>query len=252
MRKLVLAGTLLGLSTANAQEAELPYRPDLRIIEEVMLPPSRYGKVLFDLFEYDLAGDDRELIYDVEMWYGGDFNRVWLETEGEHSLRSGGGTVERLDLYYSRLIAPFWDIRIGAGTSKVYGDSSGERVYGVIGVQGLAPYWFETDLNLRIDTDGKLSADAEVEYDLLLTQRLILQPRAEALLSFGDVEEVGIHSGLNSVEVGLRLRYEIRRELAPYGGVSWSQLFGESADAARSAGEKAGSLAVVAGVRVWF
>ncbi|HHJ64096.1 MAG TPA: copper resistance protein B, partial [Aquifex aeolicus] len=129
---------------------------------------------------------------------------------------------------------------------------SSDRVYLAAGVQGLAPYWFETDLNLRVDADGKITADGEVELDLLFTQRLILQPRAEFLASFSNIEDVGIYRGLNSVELGLRLRYEIRREFAPYAGVSWTQLFGESADAVRESGEKAGTFGIVIGIRMWL
>jgi len=251
MFRKTLSAVLLSLTAALAQE-DFPYRPDPQVIEEVMLPPSRYGKVLLDLFEYNLTGDEKELIYDMEIWAGGDFNRLWLESEGEHSLRDGSGSVERLDLYYSRLVAPFWDLRVGLGTAEVYGDTSADRIYLVAGVQGLAPYWFEADLNLRVDTEGAVTADGEVELDLLLTQRLILQPRVEALISLSDIEEMGIYRGLNSAEVGLRLRYEVRREFAPYGGLFWNQSFGEAADSLRRAGEKAGNLGAVAGVRMWF
>ncbi len=249
MRKLLVVGMLGSFSLLCAQD-RFPYRPDPELIKEIVAPPSRYGKVLFDLFEYN--PDERELSYDVEAWFGGDYNRLWFETEGEHSLREGGGTLERFDLYYSRLIAPFWDVRAGVGTHRIYGDSSSDRVYLAAGVQGLAPYWFETDLNLRVDADGKITADGEVELDLLFTQRLILQPRAEFLASFSDIEDVGIYRGLNSVELGLRLRYEIRREFAPYAGVSWTQLFGESADAVRESGEKAGTFGIVIGIRMWL
>jgi len=249
MRKFLIVGMLGGFSSIYAQDT-LPYRPDPELIREIVAPPSRYGKILFDLFEYNPA--EGELGYDVEAWFGGDFNRLWVETEGEHSFRDGSGTLERFDLYYSRLIAPFWDVRAGMGTHRIYGDASSDRVYFAAGVQGLAPYWFETDLNLRVDTEGNVTADGEVELDLLFTQRLILQPRAEFLFSFSDAEKVGIYSGLNSVELGLRLRYEIRREFAPYAGVSWTRFFGRSAEAVREGGEKAGTFSIVIGIRMWL
>lgn len=228
------------------------YKPDPAVVREVLLPPSRFGKLLFDLFEYHVTSDEKEAFYDVEFWYGGDFNRLWIETEGEHSFKEGTGTVERMDLYYGRLITPFWDFRIGAGVSSVYGDGSEERTYGVIGFQGLAPYWFEVDANLRVDTDGKVTADLEVEYDLLFTQRLILQPRFETLVAFADIPEVGIWSGINNVELGLRLRYEIRREFAPYVGINWTTYFGETKDMLRRAGEDTSVFNALVGVRMWF
>jgi copper resistance protein B len=256
MKRLVLAASALlftcpSWSQEEAQDLPL-YRPDPKVIREVMLPPSRFGKLLFDLFEYHVTSEEREGLYDVEFWYGGDFNRVWVETEGEHSFKSGEGTLERLDLYYARLITPFWDFRVGAGVQAVYGEASDSRTYAVVGFQGLAPYWFEVDANLRVDTEGKVSADLELEYDLLFTQRLILQPRLETLVSFSDIPDVGVWSGLNNLELGLRLRYEIRREFAPYVGVSWTTYFGKAKDARRSAGEDTSLVNLLLGVRMWF
>ena len=256
MKKPVLvASVLLFAYTSWSQEekVDLPlYRPDPKVIRETLLPPSRFGMLLFDLFEYHVTSDEKEAVYDVEFWYGGDFNRLWVETEGEHSFESGNGDLERLDLYYARLITPFWDFRIGAGLQSVYGDVSENRTYGVVGFQGLAPYWFEVDANLRIDTDGKVTADLEVEYDLLFTQRLILQPRFETLVAFSDIPEVGIWSGVNNVELGARLRYEIRREFAPYVGVSWTTYLGEAKDAREAAGEDTSVVNLLLGVRMWF
>ncbi len=253
-KSILLASALLLSSLSWSQEgAELPpYKPDPEVVKKVLLPPSRFGKLLFDLLEYRPTSDEKEVVYDAEFWYGGDFNRLWIETEGEHSLKSGEGALERLDLYYARLISPFWDFRVGAGLQSVYGEASEDRTYGVIGFQGLAPYWFEVDANLRVDTDGKVTADLEVEYDLLFTQRLILQPRFETLVAFNDIPEVGIWSGVNNVELGARLRYEIRREFAPYVGVNWTTYFGEARDALKAAGEDTSVVDLILGVRMWF
>ena len=253
-RSFLLASALVLSSLSWSQEGgDLPpYKPDPEVIRDTLLPPSRFGKLLFDLLEYRPTSDEKELLYDAEFWYGGDFNRLWIETEGEHSLESGEGELERLDLYYARFISPFWDFRVGAGVQSVYGEASENRTYAVVGFQGLAPYWFEVDANFRIDTDGKVSADLEVEYELLFTQRLILQPRFETLVAFSDIPEVGIWSGVNNIELGARLRYEIRREFAPYVGVNWVSYFGYAKDALKAAGEDTSVVDFLVGLRMWF
>ncbi|RME61879.1 MAG: copper resistance protein B, partial [Alphaproteobacteria bacterium] len=126
------------------------------------------------------------------------------------------------------------------------------RTFGVIGIQGLAPYWFEIDAAAFISGDGDVSARIEAEYELLLTQRLILQPRVELNFAVQEVEELGIGSGLSIAEAGLRLRYEIDRQFAPYVGFSWNRKIGDTADFARADGEDVGALSFVAGLRMWF
>ncbi len=250
MKKSLL--TFLLFASVSWSEEQLPYKPDPEIIRKALLPPSRFGMLLFDLFEYHVTSKEKEALYDVEFWYGGDFNRVWIETEGEHSFEEGSGTLERLDLYYARLITPFWDFRVGVGTQAIYGNVSGNRTYGVVGFQGLAPYWFEVDANLRVDTEGNVTADLEVEYDLLFTQRLILQPRLETLVAFRDIPEVDLWSGVNNLELGARLRYEIRREFAPYVGVSWTTYLGRAREVREASGEETSFLNLLLGVRMWF
>ena len=122
----------------------------------------------------------------------------------------------------------------------------------MFGVQGLAPYWFEVDAAAFVSDDGDVSARLEAEYELFLTQKLILQPRAELDFAVQDVPELGIGSGLSTAEAGLRLRYEFRREFAPYIGVSWRRAFGETADFTRADGEDVESISFVAGLRLWF
>ncbi|RDD62046.1 copper resistance protein B [Ferruginivarius sediminum] len=213
-----------------------------------------YGRVLIDRLEVAVAEDEETLNWDAQAWYGGDVDRVWFETEGEHVLEDGeGGELETADLFYSRRVAPFWDLRAGPGYQREYGPGPDrDRFFGVLGVQGLAPYWFETEANLRVSEDGDVSADAELEYDLLLTQRLILQPRFETTVAFQDVPEFGQGAGMTGFRTGLRLRYEIMREFAPYLGVSWRRDLGETADLVEAEGGDTSSVAVVFGVRVWF
>ncbi|MEX2463390.1 MAG: copper resistance protein B, partial [Balneolaceae bacterium] len=126
------------------------------------------------------------------------------------------------------------------------------RAFGVIGIQGLAPYFFEVDGGLFVSEDGDISANFEAEYDLLFTQRLIGQPRLATSIAVQEVEEWGVGSGFNNVQLGFRLRYEIKREFAPYVGISWNRKLGETADFTRLEGGEVGTLGLVGGVRMWF
>jgi copper resistance protein B len=146
------------------------------------------------------------------------------------------------------MISPFFDLQLGVRQDLT---PDAVRSHAVVGLQGLAPYWFEVDAALFLAHTGDLTARVEAEYELLLTQRLVLQPRTEVRAAFQDVEDLGVGAGLSSAELGLRLRYEITRRVAPYVGVSWHRAFGRTADTARSGGRDAGSRAVVAGLRLW-
>ena len=213
-----------------------------------------YGKVLIDRIEYAWGDEEDVLEYDIQAWYGGDYQRLWIETEGE-DVRSGGegGEVENFDVQYSRLIRPFWDVQAGLGFRRTYGSGPDhEQGYLVLGIQGLAPYLFEVDANVRVSEKGDAWFDLEAEHDMRLTQRMYLQPRFEAVVAAGSDEDFGMGTGLNSLRLGLRLRYEFRREFAPYVGVRWWRLYGETADMARADGEPTDDLAVVAGIRAWF
>lgn len=207
--------------------------------------------VLFDQFEYQNGAD--VLHWDVLSWIGGDYNRLWVETEGDHRTDGDGGEIERLDILYGHLIAPFWDLQAGVGYQLLYGPGPDhDRLMAVVGLQGMAPYGFEIDANIRVSEDGDISADLEAEYELLLTQRLVLQPRLGANFAVQEVEAFGVGQGFNSLSLGLRLRYEIRREFAPYIGITWMHKFGDTADLARAEGEESEELSVVAGLRFWF
>lgn len=214
----------------------------------------RFAKLLIDRLEYAAGDEEDTLNWEAQFWYGGDYQRLWIETEGEDVVSGGeGGHVEKFDVLYSRLIAPYWDVQTGVGYETTYGPGPDrDRASALIGLQGLAPYWFEVDANLRVSEDGDLSAEFEAEYDWLFTQRLVLQPRFATSYAFDEVAEFGVGKGLNSVRLGLRLRYEIKREFAPYIGVTWSEQFGDTADLAEAEGEETDSTALVAGVRMWF
>ncbi len=211
-----------------------------------------YGKLMVDRLELAAGNNQDAVEYDLQAWYGGDYRRLWIETEGEN-LAGGGGEIENLDFQYSRLFRPFWDLQAGLGLRHSYGPGPNHtQGYLVLGLQGLAPYWFEVDTNIRISEAGDAWFDLEAEYDARLTQRLILQPRFETVIAAGEDRDFGMGTGINSVQLGLRLRYEFRREFAPYLGLRWRRLFGNTADLAREEGEPDEDLALLAGVRIWF
>lgn len=249
---VILVLALLSALAGPARSAGLG--PDYRPGWPVPAAESAYGQVLFDRLEYQ-AGDDEDLwLWDAQGFWGSDTRRFWLETEGEDVDQSGvGGELERLDLFYGKLIDRFWELRGGVGYQATYGSGPDiDRASVVVGLQGLAPYWFEVDTRLRADEDGNLALEAETEYDWHLTQDWILQGRAETAFAFDEVPEFGVGEGVTGLTLGLRLRYHVRPEVAPYVGVTWSELFGDTADLAGAEGDDSDSSALVAGVRWWF
>lgn len=211
-----------------------------------------FGMIIADQFEYrDNDGADT-LRWDMQGWYGTDTNKLWMKFEGDDQTSANGGELE-LQALYSRMIAPFWDLQVGLRYDRQYGSGPDQdRSFAVLGVQGLAPYRFEVEPALFISEDGDVSARLVGTYDLLFSQRLILQPRFETNIAASSVPRFGVGSGLNDVQLGLRLRYEVRREFAPYIGVSWKRQYGDTADLTRAEGGDVDNLALVAGFRVWF
>ncbi len=207
-----------------------------------------FGKVLIDQLELGFADDTDSYSWEADAWYGDDYDKIWFKTEGE-GLQDGDVEAAEVQLLYSHLISPFFDIQAGL-RYDIRPDPG--RGYVVLGLQGLAPYWFETDTALFFSEDGDASFRGELEYELLFTQRLILTPQFEFTLAAQDVPEYGVGSGLTSTELGLRLRYEIKREFAPYIGVSYEQLYGDTKDFAEAEGEETSSTAFVVGIRAWF
>ncbi|HWQ94711.1 MAG TPA: copper resistance protein B [Gammaproteobacteria bacterium] len=211
-----------------------------------------FSSLLVDQLEYRNKRGADTLEWDAQAWIGGDYNRLWLRTEGADRQSGDNGGEWEAQALYSRLVAPFWDLQAGLRYDRLYGAQDRDRGFAVIGFEGLAPYWFEVTPALFISQDGDLSARLKASYELLFTQRLILQPSIEINAAAQKVEEFGVGSGINDIEFGLRLRYEIKREFAPYIGVSWTNKFGSAADIARSEGERTNDFAVVAGLRVMF
>jgi copper resistance protein B len=208
---------------------------------------ARTSMVLFDQFEWRNTADGNALAWDAEGWYGGDTNKVWLRSEGE---RVAGATQNaRADLLWDHAVARWWSVQAGGRQDFGAGPA---RTWAAIGVQGLAPYWFNTEATFYVGAQGRTAVRLKSEYELLFTQRLILQPEAEANLYGKADPERKLGSGLSDLEVGLRLRYEVRREFAPYLGVVWSREFGGTADRARESGANPSDVQFVAGVRAWF
>lgn len=203
--------------------------------------------VLVDRFEATDGDHGRGHAWEVQAWIGKDVDRLWLRSEGERvEGRTEGADVE---LLYGRAISPWWDLVAGVRHDFKPGDPQSHLA---IGVMGMAPYKFEVEATAYLGESGDLSARLEAEYDTLLTNRLVLQWLAEAGLHGKDDPGRGIGSGLSTIEAGLRLRYEIRREFAPYVGVVRERAFGGTADLRREHGEPVDDTLVVAGVRFWF
>lgn len=200
-----------------------------------------------DRLETQIRDGQNGYLWDLQGYYGTPTRRLWVKSEGEGEF---GGELERgeVQALYSRAFAPFFDVQMGV--RQDFGPA--ETTHAVIGVQGLAPYMFEIDAALFLSHRGDLTARVELELDQRITQRLIFQPRAEINLAAQDVPELGIGAGLDRIEVGARLRYEIVREFAPYIGIEQSWRVGRSADFARLAGDGPSKLSLLAGIRLWF
>lgn len=206
-----------------------------------------FAKLLVDRLEYRARDGQDGYAWEGQAWYGGDIDKFALKSEGEGTFGAEAEQAE-LQALWSHAVGPWFDLNAG-----VRHDFAGpDRTHLVLGVQGLVPYEFELDGNLFLSDNGDLTARVEAELDQRITQRLILQPRAELNFSAQDIPELGIGAGLDQAEVGLRLRYEFAREFAPYIGVSQEWRVGGSADYARSRGDDTQSTSFVAGVRFWF
>ena len=186
-------------------------------------------------------------LWDVQGYFGGPTSRLWFKSEGEGAF---GEKIENAELQalWSRAIAPFWDLQLGVRQDVAGPDTT----HAVIGIQGLAPYMFEVDAALFVSHRGDVTARIEAELDQRISRRLILQPRAEVNLAAQDNARLGIGAGPDSVEAGVRLRYEIIREFAPYIGIEQSWRIGNGADFARAASEDPSVTNYVIGIRFWF
>lgn len=202
--------------------------------------------VLFEQVEWQGTGSGGANLENTT-WIGGDINRLWLRAETE----SEDTRVEKASIHalWGRSVSRWWDVVAGVRQDFRPGEP---QTWAAVGIQGLAPYWFEIEATAYVGAGGRTRARFEAEYDLLLTNRLVLQPVAELELYGKDDPARGIGAGFSSIETGLRLRYEIRRELAPYVGVTWERKLFRTADLARAEGEDSGGARLAFGLRTWF
>lgn len=201
----------------------------------------------FDRLEYVYSKDNESLNYDGQLIWGRDYNKALLTSEGiiDNSQLNEAST----ELLWIHAVDTFWDGQIGirydSGTEK-------DQTWLTSGLQGLAPYWFEVDANASLSTEGQTALDITAEYELLLTQRLVLQPSLEMSIYGKDDEKREIESGLSSLTTGLRLRYEFSRQLAPYIGVEWENKMGDTRKQIKAADEEKAETCWLAGIRFWF
>lgn len=206
------------------------------------------SQVTLNLAELRARAGETAYAWDAEAWFGGDVHRLTVKSAGSGAF---GGRLDRAEVQalYSRAVGPYFNLQ--AGLRQDLGPRPA-RTYAVLGFEGLAPYWFEVEGAVFLSDKGQVLARLEGSYDQRITQRLILQPRAEVNLSAQAMPAEGLGAGLVDAELGLRLRYELKRELAPYVGLAWERKFGATARYARQAGEDTGGLSFVAGLRLWF
>lgn len=239
-------------SNGDANAADLYFDPAVMAQARQQLIRENGGMrthaVLVEQLEAGFDDDGEAYAWHVQGWYGGDINRFWWKTEGEGAF---DGELEHaeLQLLYSRAVTPYFDLQAGVRQSYLEGE---DRTDLVLGVQGLAPYWFEVGAAGFVSTGGDVTARAEAEYDLRLTQKLILQPAAELNFAAQDIPELDIGAGVTDVVVGLRLRYEVSRRFAPYIGVEWSSALGETRDIRDALGADTQSTRALIGVRALF
>lgn len=232
------------MATIFALAGLVAWVPQVRAAEDTAI----YTFLEVDQLEYRVRDGKEALAWDMQGWVGGDYEKAWFKSEGEAPVGGRAETAE-VQLLYSRLIDDFFDVQLGLRQDF---KPDPDRTHAVVALHGLAKYFFETDLSAFISNKGEVSFRAGAEIDLRVTQRLVLQPSAEANFAVQSVAEREIGSGWNDIELGLRLRYEIAREFAPYVGIHWERKIGETANIARADGERVDSLALVTGVRFWF
>jgi len=203
--------------------------------------------VLLDQVELRDVADDNTFSWDAEVWLGKDIHKIWIKTDGEHT--ASNTDEAELQFLYSKAIARYWDFQFGVRHDL---EPSPGRSWAVFGFKGLAPYFFDIDTAAFVGESGRVAFRFEVEYELFITQRLILAPDLEFNFYGQSDPDIAIGSGLSDVEAGIRLRYEIRRQFAPYIGVNWSKLFGNTADFAKIAGQDTSETQLVIGFRAWF
>ena len=204
-------------------------------------------KVMIDQLETRIIDGDDPLVLEAQAWIGYDLSKLVIKADVEQV----NGVTHELELQalYSRAVDPYWDFQIGLRQDQ---KPAPNKNWLAIGFQGVAPYWFEIDTSLFIGEKDQVALRFAAEYEWMITQRWVLSPEFEFNIYSKDEETRGIGTGLADSQLGLRLRYEIKREFAPYIGINWNNKYGNTATFAKAEGEKVSSTQVVVGVRAWF
>ncbi|MFV8782659.1 copper resistance protein B [Microbulbifer sp. SA54] len=208
----------------------------------------KFAQIFAKRLEYGRDGDSENMLWEIDGWYGGDRNKLYLEAEGE---REVGGKTEsaRLEVFWNRAVRSYWDLQLGIRHDFNPAES---RSFAAAGFQGMTPYGIETDLTAYVSEDGDASWRLEIERSFHFSQRLELEPRLETDFSFAEVPAYNVGDGFTGIELGLRLRYMITPKFAPYLGVSWERKLGDTADLVRSDGAETEFTFAVVGFRFWF
>jgi copper resistance protein B len=207
----------------------------------------KLGSFIVDRLEGVSARDELSMTYDWQAWYGQDYDKLVIRAEGE--IDQGTFKNNRNEALWGHALTAFWDTQLGVRIDSGMGT---DRVWGAFGVQGFAPYWIYVEATAYVGEEGRTAFRLETEYDVLFTQKLILQPRIEMNFYSDNDRSRLVGSGLSNIEAGLRLRYEIEREFGPYIGIEWASTFGSAADVIRSQGNRPEETRFMAGVHFWF
>ena len=254
MRLLIVLLTTLIAPPVLAQNAADAYYDLTEMAKARVALQSSHGSqtnalILAEHLEIHSNDGDPLAVWEAQGWVGGDIQKLWFKTNGEYEPDEGRFEEAEVQGLYSRAVNPFWHLQVGL-RHDIKPDPS--RTYAVVGVQGVATYWFELDGQVFLSDQGDIFARLEAGYEFRITQRLMLQPQIELNGAFSDDEDISVGRGLSTVEAGLRLRYEFNREFAPYIGVSWRSAFGKTEDFIGVEGEDSDQVSWVAGIRFWF
>lgn len=221
--------------------------------EPAMHDPMFRTFTLFEKAEFRTGNAPDAAVFDAQGWIGGDYQRFWWKAEGEQETKGAKTGEFEAQALYSRLFSPFWDFQTGVRVDRQYsGRTRDTTAFLVVGLEGLAPYWFELEPALFLSEKGKASFRFTSSYDQLITQRWVIQPRVDLNAAFQDDPRRKIAAGVNDFEFGVRLRYDMRRQFSPYVGVTWRRVLGKTADLVRRTGEDISTTSVVFGLRTWF
>jgi len=226
---------------APPTETMHPMSPREMVDVMAMDDQARYGKFMVNEAEVH----DDAFSWDIDAWYGSDDNKLWIKSEGDLD----DGQHFDIDLLWDHVFARWWSIQSGVRRESRDGEYQEALV---LGLQGLAPQWFEIEARVYLDEHGGVTLHTKADYELLLTQRLVLQPELKLTVNSRGNIDLGVGSGVSELEMGLRLRYEIRREFAPYVGIGWVRSFGTTGDLTRNRGDDNNTLQALAGLRFWF